>query len=99
MSLMAPRRLAGWRSRSVLVAAVVAGGVGALAAPALAAPKWEITMTHANPFGAQASSCPGGKPEPEATPPCGIDPLTEARGDEGEGGEGKTFARESSGNS
>ena len=50
-------------------------------------------MTHANPYGQQAKECPGAIPR--TAPPCGIDPLTEGAGDEGEGGNGKTFARDS----
>jgi Domain of unknown function DUF11 len=97
MRLVLTERLTGWRLRSLAVAALALGAAGASAAPALAAPAWTITMTHANPYGAQASKCPTGKVEPEV--PCGIDPFTEAKGDEGEGGNGETFARESGWNS
>jgi hypothetical protein len=89
--------LAGWRARCLLLAAVVIGAMAASTATAFGAPELAITMTRFNPFGAQASECHSGNPEPEAQPPCGINPLTEAKGEEGEGGEGKTFARESGG--
>jgi len=59
------------------------------ATPALAAPQWGITMTHANAYGLQAGECPGGKEayfpgEPEKD--CGVDPFT---------GSGTTFSQES----
>jgi hypothetical protein len=84
----------GWLTRrrarflAIAVLGVCAGGV--FAGPALAAPQWGITMSHTNPFWEQPSKC---KPEPGVL--CGIDPLTEAEGDEGFGGKGETFARES----
>jgi hypothetical protein len=56
------------------------------AAPALAAPSWGIEMTHANAYGAQAASCPGGHKSLPGEPVCGVDPYT---------GSGTTFARES----
>src|SRR5205823_2523694 len=93
MTLVAPDRLTGWLCRCVVVTAVTVAVAGVLPAPALALPKWHITMTHANPYGVQASECPGGKPDPKV--PCGINPLTEADGEEGAGGNGETFARES----
>jgi hypothetical protein len=63
--------------------------LGALPAPAFAAPEWGITMTHANAYGLQAGECPGGKEvfvpgEPEKD--CGVDPFS---------GSGTTFAQES----
>src|ERR1700730_16931629 len=94
MTLAGSQRLAGRRICRLLLVALAAGATGGAAPRALASPtKWRITMTHANAFGQQASSCPGGKAATE--PPCGIDPLTEGKGDEGEGGNGETFARES----
>jgi hypothetical protein len=56
------------------------------AAPALAAPSWGIEMTHANAYGAQAASCPGGHESLPGAPDCGVDPYT---------GSGTTFSRES----
>jgi hypothetical protein len=56
------------------------------AAPALAAPSWGIEMTHANAYGAQAASCPGGHESLPGEPDCGVDPYT---------GSGTTFSRES----
>ena len=55
------------------------------AAPALAA-TWGIEMTHANAYGLQAASCPGGHESLPGEPLCGVDPYT---------GSGTTFARES----
>jgi hypothetical protein len=93
------QRLAGRRGRFLLLVALAVGVTAAYAAPALAAAKWQITMTHANAYGQEASEgCHTGKPEPEAEPPCGVDPLTELTGDEGAGGNGETFARESAWN-
>jgi hypothetical protein len=89
MPLATTERLLGRRRHPLLIVALAIAIAVAFAAPALAAPRWEITMTHANPYGQQASSCEGGKPQAGAKP-CGIDPLTE-----GVGGEGKTFAQES----
>ena len=92
--LAATARLARWRGRWLLLTALAMLATGVSARAALAAPTWGIKMTHANLWGAQVSACPGkvAKSEPE---PCGIDPLTEGKGDEGEGGNGETFARES----
>ena len=87
------KRLAGRRRFAVGVATLALGALGVSAAPALASPVWQITMAHANPYGAQASACPEGKPQ--TSPPCGINPLTEAEGEEGAGGNGETLARES----
>jgi hypothetical protein len=57
------------------------------ASPALAAaPTWGIEMTHANAYGLQAASCPGGHESLPGEPDCGVDPYT---------GSGTTFARES----
>jgi hypothetical protein len=80
--------------RSLLVAGIAAGVMGLSAAPALAAPKWHVTMTHLNPFGGQASACPSHQAEPMATPPCGVDPLTEV----GPLDKGESFPRESGSN-
>ena len=93
--LTAIQRLAGWRGRCLLFAAFAVSATGGFPTSALAASptKWAVTMTHANAYGQQAGACPGGKAQTE--PPCGIDPLTEGKGDEGEGGKGETFARES----
>jgi hypothetical protein len=85
------------RGRCLLLAALAVGVTGASAAPALAVSptKWGITMTHANAYGLQASECGGGHADPDQEPPCGVDPFTELTGDEGAGGNGETFARES----
>jgi hypothetical protein len=56
------------------------------AGPALAAPSWGIEMTHANAYGLQAASCPGGHESLPGEPACGVDPYT---------GSGTTFSRES----
>jgi hypothetical protein len=64
---------------------------GVFAAPALAAPELGITMTHSNPYGAQASLCPSHKAEPTAAEPCGVNPFTEKEA----GDTGESFARES----
>jgi hypothetical protein len=55
-------------------------------APALAAPTWGIEMSHANAYGQQAASCPGGHESVSGEPDCGVDPST---------GSGTTFAQES----
>jgi hypothetical protein len=74
----------------LLVTAI--GAVFALlvpSAPALAAPEWGVTMTHANAYGLQAPECPTGKEEYFPAEPgkdCGVDPYT---------GSGATFDRES----
>src|SRR5262245_32058263 len=81
----------------LLLVTLALGATWASASPALAAPQWGLAMTHANPYGQQASACPGGKPQTEPEP-CGIDPFTELKEQEGFGGEGKTFARESGAN-
>ena len=60
--------------------------VALTAAPALASPTWGIEITHANAYGLQAASCPGGRESVPGEPDCGVDPYT---------GSGKTFARES----
>src|SRR5580704_8689383 len=86
-------RLLGRRGRACLVVALAVGATGVSAAPALgeATAEWHITMTHANPFGAEAELCPSKTAEPTANPPCGVDPLTE----EGALGTGQSFAKES----
>lgn len=93
---LAAKRLAGRRGHALLIAALAVGATWVSAPSALAAPEWSVKMAHANPYGQQASQCiPNHEVEPSATPPCGINPFTEATGDEGEGGRGETFARES----
>ena len=77
------------RRRATVLAIGAISALVIAAAPALAAPEWGITMTHANAYGLQAGECPGGKEisvpgEPEKD--CGVDPFT---------GSGTTFARES----
>jgi hypothetical protein len=62
----------------------------ALAAPALAAPEWGITMEHHNAYGAQRAECPGGHESLPGEPFCGVDPYT---------GSGTTFDKESGFNS
>jgi uncharacterized repeat protein (TIGR01451 family) len=59
------------------------------AAPALAAGEWGITVEEHNGYGAQESLCPSKAAEPNAEPPCGVDPYTLS---------GETFARESAEN-
>jgi hypothetical protein len=54
--------------------------------PALGAPTWGIEMTHANAYGLQAASCPGGHESLPGEPDCGVDPFT---------GSGTTFSQES----
>jgi hypothetical protein len=86
-SLVSARRIALILLGAVL--ATVALGIFTAPTPALAAPAWGITMTHANAYGLQAGECLGGKEvyvpgEPEKN--CGVDPLT---------GSGTTFAQES----
>ena len=56
--LAARTRLAGGRGRCLLVAAAAVGATGLCAGPALAAPVWNVTMTHANPFGVQGGIDP-----------------------------------------
>jgi hypothetical protein len=79
-------RVPGRRRRFLLAAALAVGATGVFAPPALAAAKWGIAMTHANPFGLQAASCPGGHESLPGEPDCGVDPFS---------GSGKSFARES----
>jgi hypothetical protein len=76
-----------WPKALGVALVIVVAALGAT--PALAAPEWGITMTHANAYGLQAGECPGGKAkyvpgEPEED--CGVDPFT---------GSGTTFAQES----
>ena len=70
--------------------ALLLGFLALTAAPALAAPSWGIEMTHANAYGAQAASCPGGHESLPGEPDCGVDPHTRS---------GTTFAQESGSNS
>jgi len=106
VTFAATQWLSGRRGRSLLLAALALGAAGVFAAPALAAPEFGITMTHLNAYGVQAHLCRQGKVElpgePGVTEPCGINPLTEEKGDKAEGepgfGKGETFARESGGN-
>ena len=56
--LGALERLTGRRARRLLIATISAGALGLTAAPALAAPSWEVTMTQANPFGLQLGKDP-----------------------------------------
>jgi uncharacterized repeat protein (TIGR01451 family) len=94
MMLAILERLTRRRARSLAVAVLGVCVAGVFAGPALAARQWGITMRHANAYGIQAFEClPAKKAEPKV--PCGINPLTEAEGEEGEGGNGETFARES----
>jgi hypothetical protein len=73
---------AGTGSCKVTISA--AESVGAVFA--IAIPTWAIGMTHANAYGLQAASCPGGHESLSGEPDCGVDPYT---------GSGTTFARES----
>ena len=84
-------RLAGWRGRCLAILALASVAAAVLAAPAMAAPVLSIKMTHLNPFGQQATKCPSKVAEPMATPPCGVNPLTEKEA----GDKGETFAEES----
>jgi hypothetical protein len=72
--------------RILALAAILLSLMGATASSALAAPSWGIEMTHANAYGLQAASCPGGHESLPGEPDCGVDPYT---------GSGTTFARES----
>jgi uncharacterized repeat protein (TIGR01451 family) len=99
------RRLAGRRERLLLSVGLALGAALALASPALAAPQWGVAMSHANPYGQQRNeaACEKERQEEEVKgtktePQCGIDPFTEVKGEEGFGGEGRTFARESGSN-
>src|ERR1019366_6783092 len=85
--MKAVRRLA---LASLTLPALLLTFLAVSAAPALAAPSWGIEMTHANAYGAQAASCPGGHESLPGEPVCGVDPYT---------GSGTTFARESGFNS
>jgi hypothetical protein len=78
--------LAGWRRRRLVLAALVVCATAGLSASAAVAagPTWGVEITHANPFGLQVASCPGGKEQ--TLEPCGIDPFS---------GSGLSFARES----
>ena len=51
MSVAISQRLVGRRRRCVVAAIVSATAAGLFAAPALGAVRWQITMTHANPYG------------------------------------------------
>jgi hypothetical protein len=73
-------------ARLLALPALVLAFLALSAAPALAAPSWGIEMTHANAYGAQAASCPGGHESLPGEPVCGVDPYT---------GSGTTFSRES----
>src|ERR1700693_2560377 len=75
-----------WRQLRLALPAVLIGALALTAAPALAAPSWGIEMTHANAYGMQAASCPGGHESLPGEPDCGVDPYTAS---------GTTFARES----
>src|ERR1039457_4926738 len=81
--MKAVRRLA---LASLALPALLLAFLALTAAPAVAAPTWGITMTHANAYGAQAASCPGGHESLPGEPDCGVDPYT---------GSGTTFAQES----
>src|ERR1019366_10320978 len=85
--MKAVRRLA---LASLTLPALLLTFLAVSAAPALAAPSWGIEMTHANAYGAQAASCPGGHESLPGEPVCGVDPYT---------GSGTTFSRESGFNS
>jgi hypothetical protein len=103
MMLALIERLNGWRGLALTVV-VLALGASGTATPARAAePAWKITMTHANPYGQQREEEPCKKERQEeeegkktkTEPQCGLNPFTEVAGQEGFGGEGRTFARES----
>lgn len=79
------RCLSVWH-RLPLFAALVALAVVNRPVTALASPKWGIAMTHANAYGLQASSCPGGHESLPGEAACGVDPNT---------GSGTTFVQES----
>ena len=51
-------RLVQSRTRCLPLAVIAAGVTGLLATPALAAPEWGVTMTHANAYGAQGGVDP-----------------------------------------
>ena len=71
-------RLNRWRGLALAIAVLGLGASGTAPAHAAGPPAWKVTMTHANPYGAQSEECPSKKPEvngPEG--PCGINPLTE----------------------
>jgi uncharacterized repeat protein (TIGR01451 family) len=92
---MAVEILAGWRRCRVLLAVLAVGAAGLSAVPAAAAlVPLHMTMTHFNPYGAQASQCPTTVAEPLAGEPCGVNPYTEKEA----GDKGETFARNSGGN-
>jgi hypothetical protein len=74
------------RRRLLALPALLLTFLALSAAPALAAPSWGIEMTHANAYGLQAASCPGGHESLPGEPACGVDPYT---------GSGTTFSRES----
>jgi hypothetical protein len=78
--------LLGARRRLLALPTLVLAFLALSAAPALAAPSWGIEMTHANAYGLQAASCPGGHESLPGEPACGVDPYT---------GSGTTFSRES----
>ena len=59
---------------ATLLAALI--GLALCATPALAAPEWGIEMTHANAYGLQSASCPGGHASLPGEPDCGVDPFT-----------------------
>jgi hypothetical protein len=79
----------GARLRLLALPALLLAFLALTAAPALAAPTWGITMTHANAYGAQAASCPGGHESLPGEPDCGVDPFTNS---------GTSFDRGSGGN-